>query len=143
MVVPAPRQRTRFFGLIADSAKASPVALTNVNESIAAIHFGMTPAAPRAGRLRHCLAASSRSRAPSTSLMTDDTVDGVPSDELSAWPTRRRTTTVTMTMPATQPSRNPVLVVAGRRDSSIRMTAMIGIGLIATPIAKGSKSPMT
>ena len=75
--------------------------------------------------------------------MIDETVDGLPSETFPACPTRTSTTTVTSTMPTSQPIRKAVPVAAGRRDSSIRITAMIGIGLIATPIASGSKSPMT
>jgi hypothetical protein len=36
-----------------------------------------------------------------------------------------------------------VLVRLAWRGSSIRITAMIGIGLIATAIASGRRSPMT
>ena len=48
-----------------------------------------------------------------------------------------------MTTPATQPARNPMLVDLAFGDSSMRIAAMIGIGLIATPNASGRMSPMT
>ena len=48
-----------------------------------------------------------------------------------------------MTTPATQPARNPMLVVLAFGDRSMRIAAMMGIGLIATPNARGRMSPMT
>ena len=53
-----------------------------------------------------------------------------------------KTVTAT-TVPATQPSRNPMLVPFAFGDSSMRIAAMIGIGLIAMPIARGRIAPMT
>ena len=47
------------------------------------------------------------------------------------------------TIPAIQPTRNPELVVAACAEKSMRMTAMIGMGEIATPIANGRMSPIT
>jgi hypothetical protein len=38
---------------------------------------------------------------------------------------------------------NPTLVPFARGDSSIKITAMIGIGLIAMPTANGRISPIT
>ena len=46
-------------------------------------------------------------------------------------------------IPTSQPSRKPTLVAFARGDSNIRMTAMIGTGLIAIPTASGRISPMT
>jgi hypothetical protein len=46
-------------------------------------------------------------------------------------------------MPASQPSRKPTLVALALGDSSIKIAAMIGIGLIAIPTANGKISPMT
>jgi hypothetical protein len=37
----------------------------------------------------------------------------------------------------------PTLVAPARGDSNIRIVAMIGIGLMAMPIARGSSVPMT
>ena len=51
--------------------------------------------------------------------------------------------TTATTMPSTQPSRNPMLVPFAFGDSSMRIAAMIGIGLIAMPSASGRMSPMT
>ena len=98
--------------------------------SIALIHWGIVPVSPAFGRVRHCLTARSRTSTPKTSLSHDESVDG-PVLVLFAWPTRTSTRLVTTTMPATQPIRKPVLVRVAFFDSSIRMTAMIGIGLIA------------
>ena len=47
------------------------------------------------------------------------------------------------TMPATQPSKNPTLAPLAFGDNSIRMAAMIGIGLIMIPSASGRMSPIT
>ncbi len=44
--------------------------------------------------------------------------------------------------PTTQPARNDALFAPARADKSIKMIAMIGIGLIATPIANGRTSPI-
>src|SRR5262249_57387911 len=83
------------------------------------------------------------SSTPKASFSTDDTVDGFPVEVLPAWPTSKSTTTVTTTIPATHPARNPVLALAACRDSSIKMTALIGIGLSATVSPIGSRSPVT
>lgn len=50
---------------------------------------------------------------------------------------------MTTTIPTTQPSRNPVPVAVASGESNMRITAMIGIGLIAIPTASGSRSPIT
>jgi hypothetical protein len=46
-------------------------------------------------------------------------------------------------MPSNQPIMNPTLVPFARGDSNIKITAMIGIGLMAMPTAKGRISPIT
>ncbi len=46
-------------------------------------------------------------------------------------------------MPASQPIKNPTLVPFARGDSSIKIAAMIGTGLMAMPIANGRISPIT
>ena len=52
--------------------------------------------------------------------------------------------TVTATaIPSTHPARNPTLVARARGESSIKIAAMMGIGLIATPSANGRICPMT
>ena len=50
---------------------------------------------------------------------------------------------VTATMPTTQPIAKPTLAAVARGASSMRITAMIGTGEMATPSASGSRSPMT
>ena len=129
--------------MTADSANPRPSALPKVSESIVLIHFGSSAASPGLGRSRHCRTANASASTPKTSFSTDDAVDGFPADVLPAWPTSTSTTTVTTTIPVTHPARNPVLVLAACRDSSIKMTAAIGIGLIATLSPSGSRSPMT
>jgi hypothetical protein len=47
------------------------------------------------------------------------------------------------TMPQIQPSMNPTLVAFAFGDSNIKIAAMIGIGLIAMPSARGRISPIT
>jgi hypothetical protein len=50
--------------------------------------------------------------------------------------------TIAATIPTIQPSMNARLFCRARSLNSIRITAMIGIGLIATPIASGRNSPI-
>jgi hypothetical protein len=52
-------------------------------------------------------------------------------------PATRSTITLTATMPITQPAANAGPVTRARWVLSMRMTAMIGTGLRATPIAPG------
>ena len=60
----------------------------------------------------------------------------------SAPPATARTTIETITRPATQPTANAGPLVRALGVPSIKMTAMIGTGLSATPTADGSRSPM-
>jgi hypothetical protein len=53
-----------------------------------------------------------------------------------------KTTTAT-TMPTTQPTMKPTLVPRAFGESSMRIAAMIGMGLMAIPRALGRISPMT
>ncbi len=50
-------------------------------------------------------------------------------------------TTATM-MPPSQPNKKPRLVLRARGESSMRIVAIMGIGLIATPSASGRMSPI-
>jgi len=50
---------------------------------------------------------------------------------------------ITAVIPSTHPHKNPTLAALARGARSIRITAMIGTGEIATPSAVGSRSPMT
>jgi hypothetical protein len=52
-------------------------------------------------------------------------------------------TMMATTMPANQPIMNPTLAPFARGDSNIKITAMIGMGLIAMPTANGRISPIT
>ena len=51
-------------------------------------------------------------------------------------------TVLTMTSPSTQPTAKAGPFVRAFGVPSMRITAMIGIGLNATPTADGSKSPI-
>ena len=62
---------------------------------------------------------------------------------LSAPPSNRTTTMLTMARPATQPSANADPLDRARRVPSTRTIATIGTGLIAIAIAAGRKSTMT
>src|SRR5215212_8135924 len=52
-------------------------------------------------------------------------------------------TTSATTMPQIQPSMNPTLVAFALGDNNVRIAAMMGIGLIAMPSARGRISPIT
>jgi hypothetical protein len=67
---------------------------------------------------------------------SDEVLDGS-----SAPPARPRTITLTTTSPATQPMAKAEPVERARGVASMRMTAMIGTGLSATPTAEGRSPP--
>ena len=52
-------------------------------------------------------------------------------------------TAVARTIPTSHPARKATLVEPARGDNIIKITAMIGTGQIAIPIASGSTAPMT
>jgi hypothetical protein len=143
MINPAEIAISRFFGFTADSKNPSPKLLAAVMESIADIHFGISGCSPSAGRPRHCFTAKYSNSVPKMILITPWTGD---EPEGSCWGSTddsKVNNTIAMTMPASQPSRKPTLVVLALGDSSVKIAAMIGIGLIAIPIANGKISPMT
>ena len=76
-------------------------------------------------------------------MIHDWVADGSPPVERSAAPEISQNSTVATAMPSTQPMANPTLVLPARLESSIRMTAMIGTGEIATPTESGSRSPIS
>jgi hypothetical protein len=129
--------------LTADSRKPSPSAFGKVIVSIARIHFGISGSTPGFGRPRHWRRASRSSSAPSTIWITPLT--GCPPSASSSGRTDDSSvnTVTATTIPSTQPSRKPVPVTRAFGDSSMRMAAMIGMGLIATPSAGVRMSPMT
>src|SRR5688572_18354676 len=65
-----------------------------------------------------------------------------PSPETSSGEASTTTSPVTTTRPRTQPMRKAGPLVLALGEKSIRMTAMIGNGLNATPIAAGKTSPI-
>src|SRR6478752_7967909 len=137
--VAAPTIISRFFGFTDESNSPSPAALTGVTWSIAAIHLGSATGAPFFGRLRHWRTPSSSRSTPRTILIHEEVVDG---PSLVSNPTASATSSrivIPSTTPATQPTRKPTLVPPARGERSIRITAMIGTGLIATPTARGSR----
>jgi hypothetical protein len=112
-------------------------------ESIADIHFGISACSPSAGRALHCFAAKNSKSAPKMILITPATGDEPEEVCCGSTDDSKVNNTIATTMPVTQPSRKPTLVVFALGDSNIKIAAMIGIGLIAIPTANGKISPMT
>ena len=133
----------RFLGFTPASSAAMTNALPALKESMVAIHFGMAGSSPSAGRLRHCLTASARNSKPRIALMAKDAAVGSPPaatfPALAASNTREPTTLSARTHPAA----NAIPFARALALNSMRMTAMIGTGLIATATACGRISPMT
>ena len=77
------------------------------------------------------------------SLSTEENVEGPPSSASPTGCASKVTAVTTAAMPSTQPTMKATLAAFARGASSIRITAMIGTGEIATPRATGRKSPMT
>ena len=69
-------------------------------------------------------------------------VAGAPDWLALAGPAIARTMAPTMPRPSSHPSRNAGPLVLALGVVSISTTAMIGMGLIAIPIASGSEPPM-
>lgn len=67
------------------------------------------------------------------SLMIEDVVEGAPLGERSCVPAMESTTPQTTIRPRTRPNRNAKLLSFARLEKTIRMTVIIGMGLIATP----------
>ena len=76
-----------------------------------------------------------------SSLITSTAVDD-PESGSSESPATRRTITLTMTSPSTHPTAKAGPFERAFGVPRIRITAMIGTGLSATPIADGSRSPI-
>ena len=72
-------------------------------------------------------------------LITPLVVDGSPSEAANPRPS---TTSPTPRRPTIQPTRKEILLAVADRENSIKMTAMIGTGLIATPTANPRISPI-
>src|ERR1700691_2341758 len=99
------------------------------------IHLGTLGSWPFFGRPLHCLAAIARKTTPRTSFIQFTASD----DALPAFLEPPATLTITRRAPQPMANAGPLLRALG--VASIRITAMIGSGLRATPIADGSKSP--
>ena len=100
-----------------------------------AIQFGIGVSAPGAGRLRQVRTAMSRKRTPTRilphaiALSVDVLVDALPATAAEyANPLTGARATI-------HPTMNSGPLIRARWEKSIRMTAMIGTGLIATPTA--------
>ena len=133
----------RFFGFTTERITPSPSALSGVSVSIACRYFGSAAVSPSFGRFRHCRCAAETSNRPSTSLIVDTESSGCPLlCERSCVLATISRTIVPPSTPTIQPSRNVELLARARFENSIRITAMIGIGLIAMPSASGSRSPI-
>jgi hypothetical protein len=81
------------------------------------------------------------SSTPSPSLIQLTAVEVSP-ESAPAPAATKRTTTVTAVRPMIQPARNVGPFCRARSLKSMRITPMMGTGLMATPMAKGSTSPM-
>ena len=110
--------------------------------SIAAIHEGSFAVSPGAGRPRHSLTPSPMAATPRTILITLTVTDGLDVSSDAAGLTTNATTVTTMATPSTQPTMNARLEAPARGLSSIKMTAMMGTGEMATPRASGRISPI-
>jgi hypothetical protein len=131
------------------SASGSPAtsspsvrALPGEKESMPAIHFGISDCTPGAGRLRHCFAAISRKKTPTASFPHEIVSLVVSSVAASPASATKYATALRAPMAKTQPARNMGPLTRARAENSIRMPAMIGVGLIATPIAYVSTALM-
>ncbi len=112
-------------------------ALTGENESMPAIHFGGSGCSPAGARLLQVRTASSTKSAPNSTCDQDTASVVVLSDAASP---ARNATPLTTARATAQPMRNIGPFTLARLENSIRITAMIGTGLMATPMANGSTS---
>ena len=119
-----------------DSAAAIATERAGVNVSIVRIQPGSSAAASRRGRPRHCPTATSASSTPTTIFTTSTQVAGSASSLAPAPPATASTIAPTTARPITQPSTNAGPLARARGVLSISTTAMIGIGLSATPTPK-------
>ena len=142
MTSAAPTARMRFLGLTPDSSAPIANDLPGVSWSTAWSHRGSGAAVPGGGRFRSFSQPSSSSRMPSTTLSTDTQVGGAPTP-MPRIPDSTSTITVTASNPATQPPRKAGAFALACTENSIRMTATMGIGLMATATAYGRISPKT
>src|SRR3954447_20529891 len=142
IATPAEMDIARFFGFTAARRKPSPRAFSGVKESIAAIHPGSVGVSPAPGLAPHCRTATRSRRTPSTSWIHAAAVEGCPEEDRPATSASTVNSVTATTMPRTQPTRKPTLVPVALGASSIRITAMIGIGLMATPRASGRHCPI-
>ena len=139
-VAAAARVRARFFGFKPASRTPKPNDLPGVKRSMAAIHFGTVGSTPGCGRACHCFHAITRNSRPSSNSTTATAVD-VPESASSASLATSRTMTLTTTRARIQPTAKATPLERAFGVPSMRMMAMIGTGLMATPIADGEQIP--
>ena len=132
----------RFFGLRPESSAPAPKDLPALKLSIACIHLGISACSPGFGRRCQIRPAISRKRMPNTSLSTLAQVAGSPVSCVAFPPASTSTIVPTIVRPASQPAAKAGPFARARGVPSMRTTAMIGNGLIATPIAIGRMSPI-
>ena len=140
-LAPAAKESARFFGFRPLSSAPRPPALTGVSESIDAIHLGCA-CASGLFCARSFLTARRTSHTPSSSLIQDTVSEVVSSVDASLASERRYTATLTTATPSTQPARKAGPLTRARAENSTRITAMMGSGLMATPMAYGSTTPI-
>ena len=102
-----------------------------------AIHFGGSGCTPAGARLLHVRTASSTKSAPKSTCDQDTASVVVLSDAASP---ARNAMPLTTARATAHPMRNIGPFTLARLEKSIRITAMIGTGLMATPMANGSTS---
>lgn len=137
----AARVRAKFFGLAPERPAPSTSAFDGVMDSMEAIQVGISGSSPFRGRFCHCFQARNRNRAPMATLSKAAAVEvAVPS---SSAPSKTSTAiTLTALRPRIQPNANSGPIVRALGVPSTTTTAIIGIGLRATPRAAGSRSPI-
>ncbi len=110
--------------------------------SIARIHFGMAASSPGLGRPCQVRAAINTNSTPNTSLRTFAQVAGSPLSDVAFPLAATRVIAPMIERPASHPTANAGPFALARGVPSMRTIAMMGTGLIATPIAIGSVLPI-
>src|SRR3984885_7029683 len=141
MLAAAASVRARFFGFTPERRTPRAADLPAPKPSMEAIHLGIVASSPFFGRPRHRRAAMATKRTPrkTSSQLTPVAVSLL---GLLAPPATIRTITLTATKPVTHPRANTVPFDLAFGVPSMRMTAMMGTGLSATPMADGRRLPM-
>src|SRR5277367_1598982 len=137
-----PAASSRFLGLAPDRAAARPSAPNGVILSIVVIHLGICGSSPPWGRPRSWRTATRSNKMPRPILTQLTHVAGAPDLLAPPVPAMDKKMAPTMPKPTSQPRTNASPFHLARSLVSMRITAMIGIGLSAIPTANGSDPPM-